>query len=71
MVCNPQPALQQARGAAFDERFSGLTIQHHRGAVDLARYLTDNGTYPPVRQFAGDVITVHQAKRAGMQALLA
>jgi uncharacterized protein (DUF305 family) len=64
-------ALQQASGAAFDEQFFDLMIQHHRGAVDMARYVIDNGTYPPVRQLADDVIRVQEAEIAEMEALLA
>lgn len=63
-------ALSEASGSEFDQLFLVAMVEHHRGAVEMARYALDNGRYPPLSELAQAVITVQEAEIAEMETLL-
>lgn len=63
--------MAQTSGAAFDRMFLESMIEHHRGAITMAQYAIDNGTFPPLTELAGNVIRVQELEIAEMEALLA
>ncbi|WP_066373162.1 DUF305 domain-containing protein [Herbidospora mongoliensis] len=48
--------LAGSAGAAFDERFAALMIQHQKGALKLAGDEADGGSYGPAVQMANAII---------------
>lgn len=63
--------LGQTRGAAFDRMFLQMMIQHHEGAVTMARTELANGTNPQAKQLAQQIIDAQQAEITEMRQLLA
>jgi uncharacterized protein (DUF305 family) len=62
--------LADLRGAEFDRQWLSLMIQHHRGAVEMAREHLDAGTDPSTRKLAQDVIAAQEKEIAEMESLL-
>jgi uncharacterized protein (DUF305 family) len=58
------------RGAGFDQVFLQSMIEHHNGAITMARYALDNGRFPALATLASEVIATQQAEIVAMQALL-
>ncbi|WP_198680777.1 DUF305 domain-containing protein [Lentzea terrae] len=54
----------------FDRQWLSLMIQHHRGAVEMARKHLSSGTDPAARTLAQDVITHQEKEIAEMESLL-
>ena len=54
--------LEGLTGEAFDSRFLELMIEHHRGAVAMARTALAEGQHPDVRQLAEQVVTDQEAE---------
>ena len=63
--------LMTASGPAFDRAFLTMMIEHHQGAITMARTELDGGTDPAARELAGAIVTAQQAEIAEMQGLLA
>jgi uncharacterized protein (DUF305 family) len=62
--------LEAAKGAAFDRLFSELMIEHHNGAIEMARTEQDQGTNPEAKELAKTIETAQQAEVAQMQRIL-
>ncbi len=62
--------LADLNGNDFDRQWLSLMIQHHRGAVDMARKHLDQGTDPSTRKLAQDVIAAQEKEIAEMESLL-
>ncbi|MEZ5375196.1 MAG: DUF305 domain-containing protein [Acidimicrobiales bacterium] len=62
-------ALTDASGPDFDALFVSLMIQHHDGAITMAKSLIDEGSDPQVRALAEGVIAAQEAEIAEMEAL--
>ncbi len=62
-------ALSDASGPDFDALFVSLMIQHHDGAITMAKSLIDEGSDPEVRALAEGVIAAQEAEIAEMEAL--
>ncbi|MBW0102963.1 DUF305 domain-containing protein [Pseudonocardia sp. KRD291] len=62
--------LGQARGAAFDKMFLQMMIQHHQGAVQMARTELTSGQNPQAKTLAQTIIDAQQSEIAEMQQLL-
>ncbi|KOV82232.1 hypothetical protein ADL03_24760 [Nocardia sp. NRRL S-836] len=62
--------LADLHGTEFDRQWLSLMIQHHRGAVDMAREHLDAGTDPEARKLAQDVIAAQEKEIAEMESLL-
>jgi uncharacterized protein (DUF305 family) len=62
--------LEQASGAAFDRMFLQLMIDHHTGAVQMARTELGDGQNPQAKALAQQIIDHQSAEIATMQQLL-
>lgn len=63
--------LERARGADFDRAWVRMMIEHHRGAVEMARTEQDRGQAPEAKQLAGQIIDSQRSEIDEMGALLA
>ncbi|MEU2158086.1 DUF305 domain-containing protein [Streptomyces sp. NPDC019396] len=62
--------LGKSSGAAFDTAFMRLMVEHHEGAVTMARTEQAEGTYGPARKMAGGIVTSQTAEITRMNRLL-
>ncbi|MFP8958971.1 DUF305 domain-containing protein [Streptomyces nanhaiensis] len=62
--------LEKASGKAFDTAFLEMMIEHHEGAVAMAKTEQADGAYPPAKDMAEDIITSQSAEIAQMNKLL-
>jgi uncharacterized protein (DUF305 family) len=62
--------LQDASGKAFDTAFLEMMIEHHEGAVQMAKTEQAQGAHPPAKEMAGAIITTQNAEIAQMNKLL-
>jgi uncharacterized protein (DUF305 family) len=58
-------------GTAFDKKFLHMMIEHHQGAVTMARTEQEQGTDPDARALAASIVTSQSAEIATMRRLLA
>ncbi|MFC7339974.1 DUF305 domain-containing protein [Saccharopolyspora griseoalba] len=63
--------LSRASGADFDRRFLSMMIEHHEGAVRMARTELDSGASPEAKRLAQGIIDTQQAEIDTMRGLLA
>ncbi|MEU6472018.1 DUF305 domain-containing protein [Streptomyces massasporeus] len=63
-------ALERLTGKAFDVQFLTLMVEHHEGAVEMARTEQDKGRHAPAKAMAGDIITAQNAEIGEMNKLL-
>lgn len=63
--------LESSTGTAFDRLWLELMIQHHEGAVRMAKDELADGKNPDARALAQAIITSQQAEISKMNALLA
>ncbi|MCP2262403.1 Uncharacterized conserved protein, DUF305 family [Streptoalloteichus tenebrarius] len=63
-------ALQAARGPEFDRQWLQMMIEHHRGAVEMARVEQAQGSSPEARDLARRIVESQQAEIDEMTALL-
>ncbi|TLS41550.1 DUF305 domain-containing protein [Streptomyces montanus] len=54
--------LEKASGAEFDKMFLEMMVEHHEGAVEMAKTEKADGTYGPATKLADDVITAQTAE---------
>jgi uncharacterized protein (DUF305 family) len=62
--------LASAQGAAFDELFAELMIEHHEGAVAMAQEVVASGQDPAVAQLAREIIATQEKEILQLRALL-
>ncbi|MFI6935875.1 DUF305 domain-containing protein [Streptomyces sp. NPDC050287] len=62
--------LDKASGAGFDKMFLEMMVQHHEGAVEMAKTEKAKGTYGPAVKLADDVITAQTAEIQQMNKML-
>jgi uncharacterized protein (DUF305 family) len=62
--------LDKASGAEFDKMFLEMMVQHHEGAVEMAKTEKAKGTYGPAVRLAEDVITAQTAEIQQMNKML-
>jgi uncharacterized protein (DUF305 family) len=62
--------LADLDGIEFDRQWLSLMIQHHRGAVEMARKHLSAGTDPETRKLAQDVVTHQEEEISEMESLL-
>ncbi|GAB2962919.1 DUF305 domain-containing protein [Streptomyces heilongjiangensis] len=70
MSAEDMAALEKASGAAFDEKFLTLMVEHHEGAVEMAETEKAEGRYGPAIDLAEDVITAQTAEIEQMEKML-
>ncbi|WP_330349917.1 DUF305 domain-containing protein [Streptomyces sp. NBC_00582] len=63
-------SLEKTSGEAFDTAFLTLMVEHHEGAVEMARTERGKGGYQPAKDMAGDIVTGQTAEIAEMNGLL-
>ncbi|MFG2234468.1 DUF305 domain-containing protein [Streptomyces sp. NPDC048723] len=62
--------LGNAKGNAFDTMFLTMMIEHHEGAIDMAKTEKQQGAYGPAKALADDIITSQTAEIAQMRTML-
>ncbi|MFE9437949.1 DUF305 domain-containing protein [Streptomyces sp. NPDC006602] len=62
--------LDKASGAEFDEMFLDMMVQHHEGAVEMAKTEKADGKYSPAVKLADGVITAQTAEIGQMNKML-
>ncbi|MCY0944529.1 DUF305 domain-containing protein [Streptomyces antarcticus] len=63
--------LGNAKGNAFDTMFLTMMIEHHEGAIDMAKTEKEQGAYGPAKALADSIITSQTAEIAQMRTMLA
>ncbi|MGW6426465.1 DUF305 domain-containing protein [Nocardia sp. NPDC055053] len=63
-------ALQSATGAEFDKQWLEMMIDHHEGAVDMARTELADGVNPESRQLATAIVATQEAEITTMRGML-
>jgi uncharacterized protein (DUF305 family) len=71
MSANQMSGLGHVSGAGFDQMFLQVMIQHHEGAIKMARTEVDNGRSADAIALAEQIIRAQQAEIEEMQTLLA
>ncbi|MDX2819133.1 DUF305 domain-containing protein [Streptomyces sp. PA03-5A] len=62
--------LDGASGKVFDTMFLTMMIEHHQGAIDMAKTEKDQGAYASAKALAGDIVTAQTAEIAQMRKIL-
>ncbi|MGI5254252.1 DUF305 domain-containing protein [Actinacidiphila glaucinigra] len=62
--------LDGASGKVFDTMFLTMMIEHHQGAIDMAKTEKDQGAYAPAKALAGDIVTAQTAEITQMRKML-
>lgn len=62
--------LEHARGEEFQDRWLEMMIEHHEGAVEMARTEQDDGTFRPAVELAESIERSQQAEIDTMQKVL-
>ncbi|MFG1666163.1 DUF305 domain-containing protein [Streptomyces sp. Y7] len=70
MDANDMDELMKASGRAFDTLFLTLMVEHHEGAVEMARTEKAEGRYGPATELADAVVTAQSAEIEDMNKLL-
>ncbi len=70
MSADQMSELASLDGAAFEQRWLEMMIEHHRGAVRSAESVITDGTDPDVRDLARDVVRTQTAEITEMEGLL-
>ncbi|WP_235486457.1 DUF305 domain-containing protein, partial [Frankia sp. AvcI1] len=61
---------RNATGPAFDEMFLAMMIEHHQGAVAMAKTEIHDGIHTPAKQLAENIQRTQAAEIVRMQDLL-
>ncbi|MFD5453432.1 MULTISPECIES: DUF305 domain-containing protein [unclassified Streptomyces] len=70
MTAQDMTELENASGKAFDTAFLEMMVEHHEGAVEMARTEQADGAHGPARAMAGEIITSQSAEIERMNSLL-
>lgn len=62
--------LANAQGSAFDVLFATYMIEHHLGAIDMARDVLATGSDPRVLELAREIIVTQESEILRLQAFL-
>lgn len=62
--------LEKMSGTGFDKMFLTMMVQHHEGAVAMAKTEKTDGEYDPATKLAANVITAQSAEIAQMNKML-
>lgn len=62
-------ALDQASGTAFDQKWVSMMIDHHEGAIDMARQVLATTEDPEVKTMADAIIEAQTAEISRMRSL--
>ncbi|MEC4570697.1 DUF305 domain-containing protein [Streptomyces virginiae] len=70
MTAEQMDRLKAASGAAFDTAFMELMVEHHEGAVAMAKTEQAQGAFPAAKAMAEAIVTSQSAEIAQMNKLL-
>lgn len=70
MTAEDMEALETASDAAFQTRWLELMVEHHTGALEMARAEQSEGRYRPAVELADGIIESQQAEIEQMEKLL-
>ncbi|MFF8844034.1 DUF305 domain-containing protein [Streptomyces sp. NPDC015127] len=70
MTAGDMGKLEKSSGKEFDTAFLTMMVEHHEGAVEMARTEQAEGSYGPAKDMAGDIITSQSAEITRMNELL-
>ena len=62
--------LEAAKGPAFDRAFASMMIDHHRGAIAMAKDEKKNGRNAKAKKLADDVVKNQSTEVAALRTLL-
>lgn len=62
--------LEKSSGEAFDTAFLTMMVEHHEGAVEMAKTERSDGAYGPAKDMARSIVTSQSAEIARMNKLL-
>ncbi|WP_107773059.1 DUF305 domain-containing protein [Nocardioides sediminis] len=62
--------LENAPDAEFQDMWLEMMVEHHEGAVEMARDQQDDGRYAPAVELAGTIIDAQEAEIATMKDVL-
>jgi len=71
MSADDMATLKKANGPAFDQEFLTQMIQHHEGAIEMAKDEVKSGSDPDALKLAGQIEKAQTAEIAEMNGLLA
>lgn len=61
--------LTSKTGTEFDQAWVAMMIEHHAGAIDMARTELAKGTNPDAKAMAENIIRTQQSEITAMRAL--
>lgn len=70
MSADRMAALTALSGTEFDRQWLTMMIEHHEGAIEMAKTELADGENPDAKQMATDIVSVQQREIADMQAAL-
>ncbi|MFE4059166.1 DUF305 domain-containing protein [Streptomyces sp. NPDC059096] len=70
MADDEMAELAKASGKAFDTAFLKMMVEHHEGAVEMARAEQSRGTHQGAKEMAGAIVTSQSAEITRMNTLL-
>lgn len=70
MSADDMDALRDAPGSTFQTRWLEMMIEHHEGAVEMARTETEQGRYSPAIDLADDIVASQSEEIETMNRLL-
>ncbi|ALV33069.1 DUF305 domain-containing protein [Streptomyces sp. CdTB01] len=70
MSSDDMDKLEKASGTEFDKMFLEMMVEHHEGAVEMAKMQKADGKYGPATKLADDVITAQTAEIKEMNKML-
>jgi uncharacterized protein (DUF305 family) len=70
MSAEEMDALGTTTGAAFDDMWLAMMVEHHEGAIEMATGIQDDGSNPDVTALAGEIVSAQQAEVEEMRQLL-
>ncbi|CAM3684419.1 hypothetical protein GCM10009799_42800 [Nocardiopsis rhodophaea] len=62
--------VKKATGDEFDNLYLELMVEHHEGAVEMARKEIDDGVNPEAMQMAEDIVDAQESEIASMKDML-
>ncbi|MGP3924907.1 DUF305 domain-containing protein [Streptomyces sp. 8N616] len=62
--------LMAAKGRDFDRKFAEMMIEHHNGAIEMAKDEQKNGRNAAAKKLAGDVVKTQSAEVKQMQGIV-
>ncbi|MFI6698769.1 DUF305 domain-containing protein [Streptomyces sp. NPDC050509] len=70
MADDEMAELEKASGKTFDTAFLRMMVEHHEGAVEMARTEQSRGAHQGARKMAGAIVTSQTAEITRMNTLL-